>query len=109
MLQQFASRQGLRIMELSESAEGEWVVEFANGLALHLGGSEINARMNRFLRAYENVLREKAEIIDYVDARYPSGIAVKFIKEQESPVADLRGASSVQFAFNINRSSLSGI
>ncbi|MFQ3346423.1 MAG: cell division protein FtsQ [Candidatus Azotimanducaceae bacterium] len=109
LLQQFASRQGLRIMELSESAEGEWVVEFANGLALHLGGSEINARMNRFLRAYENVLREKAEIIDYVDARYPSGIAVKFIQEQESPVADLRGASSVQFAFNINRSSLSGI
>jgi cell division protein FtsQ len=109
LLQQFASRQALRIMDLSESAEGEWVVEFANGLALHLGSSEINARMNRFLRAYSSVLREKVEIIDYVDARYPSGIAVKFIQEQNDPVADLSRLSAIEFALNINQSSLSGI
>ena len=109
LLQQFASRQALRIMDLSESAEGEWVVEFANGLALHLGSSEINARMNRFLRAYSSVLREKVEIIDYVDARYPSGIAVKFIQEQNDPVADLSRLSAIEFTLNINQSSLSGI
>ena len=109
LLQQFASRQALRIMDLSESAEGEWVVEFANGLALHLGSSKINARMKRFLRAYSSVLREKVAIIDYVDARYPSGIAVKFIQEQNDPVADLSRSSAIEFVLNINQSSLSGI
>lgn len=109
LLQQFASRQALRIMDLSESAEGEWVVEFANGLALHLGASEINDRMSRFLRAYDSVLREKTAIIDYVDARYPSGIAVKFIQEPQSSVVDVKGANSFEFAFNTNKSSLSGI
>ena len=109
LLQQFASRQVLRIMDLSESAEGEWIVEFANGLALHLGSREINARMNRFLRAYDNVLREKAAIIDYVDARYPSGIAVKFIQEQKDPVVSFTSPSANEFALNINQSSLSGI
>ena len=109
LLQQFASRQMLRIMDLSESAEGEWIVEFANGLALHLGSREINARMNRFLRAYDNVLREKAAIIDYVDARYPSGIAVKFIHEQKDPVVSFTRPSANKFALNINQSSLSGI
>ena len=84
-------------------------MRFANGLALHLGGSEINARMNRFLRAYGGVLREKVAIIDYVDARYPSGIAVKFIQEQNEPVADLTRSSAIEFALNINQSSLSGI
>ena len=58
-------------MELSESAEGEWIVEFANGLALHLGSREINVRMNRFLRAYDNVLREKAAIIDIFNKTIP--------------------------------------
>ena len=109
LLQQFASRQALRIMDLSESAEGEWVVEFANGLALHLGSSKINARMKRFLRAYSSVLREKVAIIDYVDARYPSGIAVKFIQEQNDPVAGLSRSSAIEFVLNINQSSLSGI
>ena len=109
LLQQFASRQALRIMDLSESAEGEWVVEFANGLALHLGSSKINARMKRFLRAYSSVLREKVAIIDYVDARYPSGIAVKFIQKQNDPVADLSRSSAIEFVLNINQSSLSGI
>ena len=109
LLQQFASRQALRIMDLSESAEGEWVVEFANGLALHLGSSKINARMKRFLRAYSSVLHEKVAIIDYVDARYPSGIAVKFIQEQNDPVADLSRLSAIEFTLNINQSSLSGI
>jgi cell division protein FtsQ len=109
LLQQFASRQSLRIMELSESAEGEWIVGFSNGLALHLGSREINARMNRFLRAYGSTLQEKAAMIDYIDARYPSGIAVKFVEQAKGSLADGKDSTAFELAANVTSPPLSGI
>ncbi len=78
LLQLFAARQGLTIMTLTESPQGEWEVGFENGMDLKLGSSDVNGRMQRFLRAYGVALKTQQQTIEYVDARYTNGIAVRF-------------------------------
>ncbi|MAD07971.1 MAG: hypothetical protein CMP86_11235 [Gammaproteobacteria bacterium] len=78
LLQQYAARQGLAILELTETAQGEWQVGFESGTVLHLGAVELEARMNRFLRAYVNIIQQQQRPVAYVDARYPSGVAVRY-------------------------------
>ena len=90
LLQLFAARQGLTIMTLAESPQGEWEVGFENGMALKLGGSDVNGRMQRFLRAYGIALKSRPQTIEYVDARYTNGIAVRFGLDQNGS-ADATG------------------
>ncbi len=84
LLQLFASRQALRITHLTESPQGEWQVGFASGMRLRLGSSDVYERMDRFLRAYAVALKDQPRRIDYVDARYTSGIAVRFEQQQKN-------------------------
>ena len=60
---------------------------FAGGIDLRLGASDVNERMSRFLRAYAVALKDQPRRIDYVDARYTSGIAVRFKLQQENEEA----------------------
>ena len=84
LLQLFASRQALRITHLTESPQGEWQVGFASGMRLRLGARDVYERMDRFLRAYVVALKDQPRRIDYVDARYTSGIAVRFELQQKN-------------------------
>lgn len=96
LLQLFASRQALSITHLTESPQGEWQVGFAGGMRLRLGARDVNARMGRFLRAYAVALKDQPRRIDYVDARYTSGIAVRFELQQKSeePLAGQMGLAA---------------
>ena len=82
LLQLFASRLDLQIVTLSESPQGEWRAGFTNGMQVFLGARDVNARMQRFLRVYGNALRYQGQAVDYADARYTSGIAVRFRPEE---------------------------
>ena len=81
LLQLFASRLDLQIATLTESPQGEWLVSFGDGSRVFLGAQDVNARMQRFLRAYGKALRYQGQSVDYVDARYTSGVAVRFRRE----------------------------
>ena len=83
LLQLFASRLNLQIVTLSESPQGEWLVSFGGGMRVFLGARDVNARMQRFLRAYGNALRHQEQPVEYADARYTSGIAVRFMPEAQ--------------------------
>ena len=69
LLQLFVPRQSLRITRLAES--GEWLLAMYK---LRLGASDINERMFDFCGLMPLHSRP-ARRIDYVDARYTSGIA----------------------------------
>jgi len=84
MLEQVASREGLTIRTLEQSAHGEWTVELADGPTVLLGAEGLNERMHRFLLLKRRVLEEAEAPAVYVDARYASGVAVRF----EAPAAD---------------------
>jgi cell division protein FtsQ len=93
LLQQYAARQDLSILELNENAQGEWQLGFESGTILRLGAEDLEARMNRFLSAYASIIKQQQRPVAYVDARYPSGIAVRY---SEIDVAKLDALGGIQ-------------
>jgi hypothetical protein len=54
--------------------------------------------MNRFLRTYRSVQRQASRALEYADARYTSGIAVRFKvpnATEESPVESVAAATLI--------------
>lgn len=78
LLRHLLADTALRIQGLQESAQGEWIVQFADGFSLQLGASDLPARMARFLMVYEDLDVAQRETLKVVDLRYSSGVAVRF-------------------------------
>lgn len=72
---------GLRIVRLDEDRVGNWTVEFADGMQVVLGSKALRERFDRFLVVYRRELAGGGEGAVRVDARYHSGVAVRW----ESP------------------------
>lgn len=78
LLDQISARESLPIERLMQNAQGEWTVQFADGLQVHLGAEQLNQRMHRFLLVYRRVLLSDDRVAAYVDARYANGVAVRY-------------------------------
>ena len=79
LLQQYAARQSLTILELTETAQGEWQVGFESGTVLHLGAVELEARMNR-LRAYVGIIQQQQRPVAYVMLATPAALQCATVK-----------------------------
>ncbi|MDA1073940.1 MAG: FtsQ-type POTRA domain-containing protein, partial [Proteobacteria bacterium] len=78
MLKGIIGRDGLKVVVLNENAFGEWRVTLSGGLQVVLGAEHIAERLHRFLLAYRRVVAANIEQVEYVDARYPNGIAIRW-------------------------------
>lgn len=76
MLSGAAEAAGLRIVHLRESVGGDWTTTFADGLQVILGATDLRARFDRFVAVYDAALRDAPAPVQYVDARYHTGVAV---------------------------------
>ena len=65
----------LTIDELYLSERFAWNVILSNGVKLNLGRSEFVNRLQRFVDVYPLLLKQ-GKLIDYVDLRYDTGLAV---------------------------------
>ena len=63
-------------MGLSE--EGSWHLLMNNGINLYLGNIDIIKRLSVFIKLYDKLVRDRAEKIFSIDARYNDGLAIKF-------------------------------
>ena len=83
LLDQIAAREQLELSQLHQNAQGQWSVTLSKGPQVLLGGEQLNERMHRFLLVHRQVLATDKRGVEYVDARYGNGVAVKFANEQE--------------------------
>ncbi len=67
---------GLRLAAMSVDARGAWDLRLSNGVTVRLGRSQVDERMDRFLRVAAQVIAGRAAEIDHVDMRYSSGFSV---------------------------------
>ncbi|MCY3838138.1 MAG: cell division protein FtsQ/DivIB [Gammaproteobacteria bacterium] len=72
---------GLRIVRLDEDGVGNWTVAFADGLEVVLGSVALRERFDRFLVVYRSELADSPERVARVDARYHTGVAVRWDSE----------------------------
>lgn len=82
LLDQIVARESLSISRLIQNEQGEWTVELSKGPRVLLGSQQINERMHRFLLLYRRVLMAAEKTAEYVDARYPNGVAVRYVETQ---------------------------
>ena len=67
----------LSILEISESALGEWAVKLSNGLNIQLGHDNLDKRLNKSLSVYNNLNLANQAHLQFIDARYIGGVALR--------------------------------
>ncbi len=78
MLSHRLAGHGIGLASLEETALGGWRLTLDNGATVLLGAEDLAARMERVLVVYEAALRDRADQVQRLDARYGSGVAVRW-------------------------------
>lgn len=55
-----------------------WKLTLNNGIILQIGHKDILTRLNHFVKVYPKIVGENADKVDYIDLRYPNGMAVRW-------------------------------
>jgi cell division protein FtsQ len=55
-----------------------WKLALDNGMMLQLGHKDILTRLDHFVKVYPKIVGSRVADVDYVDLRYPNGIAVRW-------------------------------
>lgn len=79
-LNQMLRNTGLQLVELQLEARGAWTLLLDNGIRVIVGRDQVVARLERFLKIYQQRLQAEADAgrIEQIDIRYNNGIAVKW-------------------------------
>ena len=72
---------GLKLKILEETKVGDWQLLLGNDVTVLLGAEDINLRLERVLAVYANALAHQMDKVDRIDARYGSGVAVRWRDE----------------------------
>ncbi len=68
----------LKIARIQLNPYLSWDMEFSNGMKVRLGYKDILTRVGHFVKVYPKIVGERAADVDYVDLRYPNGLAVRW-------------------------------
>ncbi len=69
---------GLQANRLSMTHRRAWKLDFSNGLSLQLGRMNVHARLQRFMKIYQQIIVNQLQKIESVDMRYTNGFAVRW-------------------------------
>ena len=68
----------LKITRLELTPYLSWNVIFDSGMIVHVGYKDVLTRINHFVKVYPKIVGKRATDVDYVDLRYPNGLAVRW-------------------------------
>ena len=75
------------VVVLEQTRSGEWQVELNDGFRVALGREDLAARLGRFLAVHREVLVDRAAEVEWIDARYMNGVAVRWRNADQGPAA----------------------
>lgn len=78
---------GMKLTELELSSRGSWDLVLNETLHVKVGRANLNEKLERFVRFYENQPKGKSELFDSIDLRYGNGIAVRSRQQDLTGVA----------------------
>ena len=67
-----------RIASLELTPYLTWKVKLDNGIALQVGNKDVLTRLGQFVKVYPKIIGDRWADVDYVDLRYPNGVAVRW-------------------------------
>lgn len=68
---------GMKISQLVLTPRGAWQIETDHGMVIELGREDMEVRLQKFARVYQQTLSKLGVSIAYADLRYPNGFAVR--------------------------------
>ena len=83
MLSDRLAAHGIGLTSLEETALGGWRLTLDTGATVLLGADDLAGRIDRVLVVYEDALRDRAHQVARLDARYGSGVAVRWRPDGE--------------------------
>jgi len=83
------------IVQLNLSPRRAWRIHLENGTVLELGRDQMEARLARYVLAYDRSLAQLNQQLSYVDLRYSNGFAVRMpeASQQEPRKPNLKKAA----------------
>ena len=76
---------GIGLTSLEETALGGWRLTLDTGATVLLGAEDLAGRIDRVLIVHEDAVRDRAREVARLDARYGSGVAVRWRPRAERP------------------------
>ncbi len=67
-----------KIARLELSRSMLWNVTLSNGIKLNIGYKDILTRISHFVKVYPKIVGARATDVEYIDLRYPNGMAVRW-------------------------------
>lgn len=67
-----------KIARFELTPERVWSLTFDNGIKLTAGYKDILTRMDHFVKVYPKIVGNRDSEVEYVDLRYPNGLAVRW-------------------------------
>lgn len=61
-----------------------WRMVLDNGIRVQIGHKNVLTRLGQFVKVYPKIIGAKAKDVDYVDLRYPSGMAIRWKNASET-------------------------
>ncbi len=55
-----------------------WKLTLDNGITLQMGHKDILTRLSHFVKVYPKIVGKRAAAVEYIDLRYPNGMAVRW-------------------------------
>jgi len=71
----------VKISSLELTSYLSWKLILENGIVLQMGHKDVLTRLNHFVKVYPKIIGDHAVDVDYIDLRYPNGIAVRWKTE----------------------------
>jgi cell division protein FtsQ len=67
-----------KISYLELTPYATWKLKLDNGISMQVGHKDILTRLDHFVRVYPKIVGDQAALVDYIDLRYPNGVAVRW-------------------------------
>ncbi len=74
---QILNKVDIKIVQVTLSPRRAWEIKTNKGLQIALGRVEMEARLDKFAKAYKSTLSQLNVKVVYADLRYPNGFAVR--------------------------------
>ena len=67
-----------KISRLELTPSMSWILTFDNGIKVSAGYKDVLTHIGHFVKVYSKIVGDRAADVDYIDLRYPNGLAVKW-------------------------------
>lgn len=73
-----------KITRLELAPTQDWLFTLGNDIKMNLGHKDVLTRLSHFVKVYPKIIGDRSAEVEYIDLRYPHGIAIRWKSATQS-------------------------